>query len=194
MGPLGKVSQTCGNVPILTGHVLPHTYQNAYQICSFFPLWKHWSRMLSHNSNSLQCTYSCWPDACPGSWSQPKTMSDSDKLTSQQVQMLDGWRKEDTPTAKRLPVKADVPEFFCWVVSKHNALALEVAPHDLMLIVFIIYCRSGNTPAKVAETTSNRQCKSSWRTSHSSLTTRVDSPNFYLMPQMNASWQLIQQR
>lgn len=41
----------------------------------------------------------------------PTKINGSDKIIPRLQQMYDGWRKEDPPTKKMLPVEADVPEF-----------------------------------------------------------------------------------
>jgi hypothetical protein len=40
----------------------------------------------------------------------PTKVTGSKKLLPRLAQIYDGWCKEDTPTTKQLPVKADVPE------------------------------------------------------------------------------------
>ena len=41
----------------------------------------------------------------------PTKSATSEKFAPRLQQMLDGWRKDDPATAKKLPVEADVPEF-----------------------------------------------------------------------------------
>ena len=41
----------------------------------------------------------------------PTKAKGSEKLVPRLQQALDGWRKVDPPTLKKLPVEADVPEF-----------------------------------------------------------------------------------
>ena len=40
----------------------------------------------------------------------PTKLAHSDRLIPRLSQMIEGWRKEDPPTIKKLPVEADVPE------------------------------------------------------------------------------------
>ncbi len=49
-------------------------------------------------------------------------------------QILDGWRKEDPPTTKQLPVKADVPELLAENGRDGNATELDRAIGDLYLL------------------------------------------------------------
>jgi len=49
-------------------------------------------------------------------------------------QILDGWRKEDPPTTKQLPVKADVPELLAENGHDGNATELDRAIGDLYLL------------------------------------------------------------
>ena len=41
----------------------------------------------------------------------PTKLENSKELLPQLAQTLDGWRKEDPPTTKQLPVESDIPEF-----------------------------------------------------------------------------------
>jgi len=41
----------------------------------------------------------------------PIKLMGSEKLLPRCTQMLDGWRKEDGPVLKKLPVEVDVPEY-----------------------------------------------------------------------------------
>lgn len=64
--------------------------------------------------------------------------------------MLDGWRKEDPATSKKLPVEADVPEYLCQIGSSPSASAFEAAVGDLTLIAFYYLLRVGEYTCKSA--------------------------------------------
>jgi hypothetical protein len=61
---------------------------------------------------------------------------------------LDGWRKDDPPTTKKLPVEADVPEHLCNVGTRPGATSLEAAVGDLTLIAFYYLLRVGEYTCK----------------------------------------------
>ena len=52
--------------------------------------------------------------------------------------MMDGMRKKDPPTMKKLPVESDVPEFLAEADRSDNATEKERAVGDWGLIAF--YC------------------------------------------------------
>ena len=62
--------------------------------------------------------------------------------------MLDGWRKEDPATTKKLPVEADVPEFLAERGRKSNATELEAAVGDSALMAFYYLLRVGEYTIK----------------------------------------------
>ena len=62
--------------------------------------------------------------------------------------MLDGWRKGDPPTAKKLPIEADVPDYVCRVGTAPGASALEAAVGDLVVIAFYYLLRVGEYTCK----------------------------------------------
>ena len=66
----------------------------------------------------------------------PTKMTGSKRLLPRLSQILDEWRKEDPPTTKQLPVKADVPELLAENGRDRNASKLERAVGDLTLIAF----------------------------------------------------------
>ena len=78
----------------------------------------------------------------------PTKVVGSDKLIPRISQMLDGFRKEDPPTLKKLPVEADVPEFMCKLGLMAGATALASAVGDLSLIVFYYLWRIGEYTIK----------------------------------------------
>jgi hypothetical protein len=72
----------------------------------------------------------------------------SDKLLPRLQQTYDGWRKEDPPTTKMLPVESDVPE---WLVSRgavEGATELDKAVGDLSMIAFYYLLRVGEYTIK----------------------------------------------
>lgn len=62
--------------------------------------------------------------------------------------MLEGFRKEDLPTFKKLPVEVDVPEFLCMLGLMWGATALASATGDLALIAFYFLWRVGEYTIK----------------------------------------------
>ena len=62
--------------------------------------------------------------------------------------MLDGWRKQDPPTMKKLPVEADVPELLSTIGSAPHANELDKAIGDLSLIAFYYLLRVGEYTIK----------------------------------------------
>jgi hypothetical protein len=62
--------------------------------------------------------------------------------------MLEGWRKNDPMTIKKLPVEADVPEFLSQIGTLHNANQLDKAIGDLALIAFYYLLRVGEYTVK----------------------------------------------
>lgn len=61
---------------------------------------------------------------------------------------MDGWRKEDPPTVKKLPVAIDVPELLSAVGAEPTANALDQAVGDLVLIAFYYLLRVGEYTVK----------------------------------------------
>ena len=62
--------------------------------------------------------------------------------------MLAGWKKEDPPTIKKLPVAIDVPEFLSAVGAATNANELDKAIGDLVLVAFYYLLRVGEYTIK----------------------------------------------
>ena len=71
----------------------------------------------------------------------PTKMTGSKRLLPRLSQILDGWQKEDPPTTKQLPVKADIPKLLAENGRDGNASKLERAVGDLTLIVFYYLLR-----------------------------------------------------
>jgi hypothetical protein len=84
-----------------------------------------------------------WPVA----QTQPKIMG-SDKLLPRLSQIYDGWRKEDPPTTKQLPVEANIPKLLAACGRDENASELERAIGDLSLIAFYYLLRIGEYTIK----------------------------------------------
>jgi hypothetical protein len=66
----------------------------------------------------------------------PTKVAGSKKLLPRISQTLDGWRKEDPPTTKQLPVEANVPELLAKRGCNGNTPELDRAIGDLTLIAF----------------------------------------------------------
>jgi hypothetical protein len=62
--------------------------------------------------------------------------------------MLAGWRKEDPPTIKKLPVAIDVPELLSKIGMRKDANELDKAIGDLVLIAFYYLLRVGEYTIK----------------------------------------------
>ena len=61
---------------------------------------------------------------------------------------MDGWRKEDPPTEKKLPVEADVPEYLADMGRNAFATPLQQAVGDLSLVAFYYLLRIGEYTGK----------------------------------------------
>ncbi len=66
----------------------------------------------------------------------PVKTKNGDKYLMKLQQMLDGWRHEDPPTQKELPVESDVPEYLVNKAGHKAATALDLAIADLMTVAF----------------------------------------------------------
>ncbi len=71
----------------------------------------------------------------------PTKIAGSDKLLPRLSQTFDGWRKEDPPTTKQLPVAADIPELLAERGRDGVANSLDQAIGDLTLIAFYYLLR-----------------------------------------------------
>ena len=78
----------------------------------------------------------------------PTKIKGSTALLPRIQQMYDGWRKEDPPTVKMLPVEADVPELLVTRGLGTRATALEMAVGDLVMIAFYYLLRVGEYTIK----------------------------------------------
>ena len=63
-------------------------------------------------------------------------------------QMLDGFRKEDPPTNKKLPIEVDIPELLCVRGLAGTASEKERAVGDLVLLAFYFLWRVGEYTIK----------------------------------------------
>jgi hypothetical protein len=78
----------------------------------------------------------------------PTKIKGSDKLLPRLQVMLDGYRKEDPPTIKKLPVQADVPELLVTTAYNGMGTEMEKAVADLTLIAFYFLLRVGEYTVK----------------------------------------------
>ncbi len=62
--------------------------------------------------------------------------------------MLDGYRKVDPPTRKKLPVQADVPEFLVEQAYKSSTTKRQRATADLTMVAFYFLLRVGEYTVK----------------------------------------------
>jgi hypothetical protein len=72
----------------------------------------------------------------------------SNKFLTRLQQTLDGWRRKDPPTTKKLPVKSDVPKFLVNKSGHRLATALDHAVADLTTIAFYYLLRIGEYTVK----------------------------------------------
>ncbi len=78
----------------------------------------------------------------------PKKVMGSGKLLPRLSQIHNGWRKEDPPTTKQLPVEADVPKLLAERGLVSTATSLDRAIGDLSLIAFYYLLRIGEYTVK----------------------------------------------
>ena len=81
----------------------------------------------------------------------PTKVPGSDKLLPRLSQMIDGWRKADPPTVKKLPVEVDIPEFIATLGTLPDATALDQAIGDLTLVAFYYLLRVGEYTSKASK-------------------------------------------
>ncbi len=84
-----------------------------------------------------------------------KTLGSKKFLTRLQ-QTLDGWRHEDPPTSKKLPVQSDVPEYLDNKSGHCLATALDQAVADLTTIAFYYLLRVGEYTVKQSKNETKR--------------------------------------
>ena len=73
----------------------------------------------------------------------PTKLEGTDKFAPRIGQMLDGWRKTDKPTEKKLPVEVDVPNHVATLGGAADATPLAQAVGDLVLVAFYFLLRVG---------------------------------------------------
>ena len=78
----------------------------------------------------------------------PTQIVRSEKLLLRLSQFFNGWRKEDPPTTKQLPVEADVPELLAERGRNSSSTPLDQAIGDLTLIAFYYLLRIGEYTVK----------------------------------------------
>jgi hypothetical protein len=78
----------------------------------------------------------------------PTKIKGSDKLLPRLQVMLDGHRKEDPATIKKLPVQSDVPELLVTTAYNGMGTEMEKAAADLILIAFYYLLRVGEYTVK----------------------------------------------
>ena len=69
---------------------------------------------------------------------------------------MTGWKNEDPPSLKKLPVEADVPELLSQLGSAHTANELDKTIGDLSLIAFYYLLRVGEYTVKYARNNSKQ--------------------------------------
>jgi hypothetical protein len=77
----------------------------------------------------------------------PTKITGSKKLLPWLSQIFDGWRKEDPPTTKQLPIEADVPELLA-EQGRIGYSKVDRAIGDLTLITFYYLLRIGEYTIK----------------------------------------------
>lgn len=78
----------------------------------------------------------------------PTKLMGSDKMLPRLQQMYDGWRKEDSPTTKQLPVEANVPEYLAQEGAEAGTSELDKAVGDLILVAFYYLLQIGEYTVK----------------------------------------------
>jgi hypothetical protein len=78
----------------------------------------------------------------------PTKVEGGTKFIPRLSQMIDGFRKEDPPVRKKLPVEVDVPELLCTLGMLASATAKDNAVGDLVLLAFYFLWRVGEYTVK----------------------------------------------
>jgi hypothetical protein len=73
-----------------------------------------------------------------------------DKLIPRLSQMFAGWKKEDPPTMKKLPIGIDIPEYISLCGLRPTATERDRAAADLILVAFYYLLRIGEYTVKGA--------------------------------------------
>ncbi len=77
----------------------------------------------------------------------PKVLG-SNKFHDRIQEVLDGWKRHDPHSTKKLPVEADVPEFIATLSTHEDAMELHKAVGDMSLIAFYYLLRIGENTTK----------------------------------------------
>ena len=80
----------------------------------------------------------------------PTKLDNTDHLIPRLSHMFTGWKKEDPPTLKKLPVEADIPELLSQLGAQLSANELDKAIGDLTIIAFYYLLRVGEYTIKNA--------------------------------------------
>jgi hypothetical protein len=79
-------------------------------------------------------------------------------------QCIDGYRKQDSVSQKKLLVEADMPEYLIKCPLDPSVSELNKEVRDFSLIAFYYLLRVGEYTVKGKKITQNRQFDSRWRT------------------------------
>ncbi len=93
----------------------------------------------------------------------PRKIVGSEKLLPRLSQIFDGWRKEDPPTTKQLPIEANVPKLLVERGRDRSATPPDQAIRDLALIAFYYLLRIGEYTVKGNCNETNKQYSSNTR-------------------------------
>jgi hypothetical protein len=77
--------------------------------------------------------------------------------------MLDGYRKVDPPTRKKLPVQSDVPKLLVKTAYQPGTTQCQQATADLTMIAFYYLLRIGEYTVRGREITPSKWCSSNTR-------------------------------
>jgi hypothetical protein len=95
----------------------------------------------------------------------PTKIMGSEKFLPCLQELLDGYRLEDPPTEKKLPVEADVPELLFDMGYGPNGTTLGQAVGDLTIIAFYYLLRVGEYTVNALGMNPNKRYSLNWRTS-----------------------------
>ncbi len=78
----------------------------------------------------------------------PTKLDATDKLVPRIAQIMTGWKHQDPPVMKKLPVAIDIPELLSSIGTTNNVNELDRAIGDLVLIAFYYLVRIGEYTTK----------------------------------------------
>ena len=78
----------------------------------------------------------------------PTKSQDENNLVPRLAHIMEGWRKEDPPTKKKLPVGIDVPEFLAEMGMEKNATEMVKVVGDCTIITFFYLLQVGEYTVK----------------------------------------------